>query len=1554
MGDNVPAICHVYSGWRPLRGWPRGVTLALACLSLPLCALPAHAGSYTAGNETQLRNAINAANADGDPTATITLTANVVISNPAAFPAFVKPTTLDTGAFTLSGADIASGTAPGTTLTFSGGSLITAGTIRGGHAATRPSGNAAAGGIAINFGSGGSLSNLATVTGGKGGSTTGTNVAGGSGGVGVLAGSSAVLNQGIITGGAGGNVDVNFAGGSSSNTFAGAGGAGLILSGGSLDNQASIAGGVGGSIIDLGSDNQFAGAGGTGALLIGATHVNAGTIAGAKGGIGVNTGASGHGAGGGGLALSGGASLVNDGTILGADGRAGGGTGGGSGSAGGFGVMVTGSTLHNTGTIQAGHAGGTAADTAGVGVLGADAAVINRGAISAGRLALGAGPFGNAVQFTAGVNRLELHAGSIILGTVLANGTADTFALGGAASSPFNVALIGPAAQYRGFEAYQMTGTGTWTLTGTTTAPTPWQLLSGTLSVSSNANLGGIAGALTFNGGTLQVTGTTFTSTARAINWGAKGGGFDIADASNTFIVAQSLSGAGPLTMLGAGTLALTGSNTYAGGTTISSGTLQIGNGGLTGAITGDVLNNGTLAFDRLDPLTFDGAITGSGSVEQIGGGTTVLTGASTYAGPTSVASGTLLIDGDQSSATGPTSVANGATLGGTGTIGGSGAIANGGILAPGAAGDLPGTLAIAGDLALSNSSVLNYNFGQANVVGGAFNDLTQVGGTVILDGTFDVTVSPGGSFMPGVYRIISYQGALTDNTLELGAMPGGTGPFYVQTSIANQVNLVNTTGLTLNYWDGAAGPKNDGQVNGGDGTWNIALGNDSWTTQDGTINAPFSNGDFAIFAGTPGAVVVDNGPGQVMVSGLQFLTGGYRIEGGALQLVGPSATIRVGDGTPDGAAYVATIASQLTGTAQLVVADLGTLVLTAANSYTGGTKIAQGGVLQVSQDAALGALGGGLTFDDGTLRTTASLQTDRTVALDGQGSFLPDAGTTLTVAGTISGAGSLIMGGSGELVLTAAATHTGDTIVAAGTLRAGAAHVLSGASAHEVLAGATLNLNGFDQAIASLSNAGTVVLNGKPGTILTVTGYTGAGGLLKLNTVLGNDASATDRLVVSGAISGTSNIEVTNIGGTGAPTVDGIKIVDVAGASNGAFVLQGDYVFRGEQAVVGGAFAYTLQKNGVTTPADGDWYLRSTLINPPPLVPPGPLFQPGVPLYEACPQILLGLMGLPTLRERRGHDAVAGRVTAAVPVAYIDDGGSYLGGPPVAGDERASADRDTVSAWWGRVDASRIGVVPSLSTAGATYHTDQVRLQTGFDALIHADRAGKLMAGLTVQHGSASARVDSVWGDGKISTEAYGIGGTLTWLGLDGVYVDTQAQVNWFNTDLRSSLVGAMADGDHAAGYGVSVETGKRLVSHGAWALTPQAQVSYTSVDFAFTDPFDAVVSARSGASLLGRVGVALDYREAWLTGSFPARSHMYTIANLYYEFLDGTSVDVSGTRIVSRKDELWGALGVGGTYTWGADKYALFSEVSVNTSLENFAESYSINATAGLRIRW
>src|SRR5262249_1201215 len=103
---------------------------------------------------------------------------------------------------------------------------------------------------------------------------------------------------------------------------------------------------------------------------------------------------------------------------------------------------------------------------------------------------------------------------------------------------------------------------------------------------------------------------------------------------STTFSgVIQDGAGMTGLTKAGTGTFTLTGDSTYTGGTTISAGTLQLGNGGTTGSVTGNIVNNAALTFNRSDALTYAGVISGTGTVTNSGAGTLTLTGATPIPG---------------------------------------------------------------------------------------------------------------------------------------------------------------------------------------------------------------------------------------------------------------------------------------------------------------------------------------------------------------------------------------------------------------------------------------------------------------------------------------------------------------------------------------------------------------------------------------------------------------------------------------------------------------------------------------------------------------------------------------------------------------------------------------------------------------------------------------------------------------------------------------------------------------------------------------------------------
>jgi fibronectin-binding autotransporter adhesin len=904
------------------------------------------------------------------------------------------------------------------------------------------------------------------------------------------------------------------------------------------------------------------------------------------------------------------------------------------------------------------------------------------------------------------------------------------------------------------------------------------------------------------------------------------------------------------------------------------------------------------------------------------------LSGTGTYTGETHVDAGTLLVNGDYSNATGTTLVASGASLGGVGTIGGDVSLADSAVLTPGAGGT--GTLGINGNLSLSSGTQLNYQFGAANTAGGALNDLVNIGGDLTLDGVINVSMPVGSAFDVGIYRVFNYGGKLTDNGLSLGALPIGSSDIAVQTSISGQVNLVNSAGLTLSLWDGAAGPKNNGIINGGDGVWQASSGNDNWTDSSGAVNAAYSDGAYAVFSATKGIVTVDNGMGAVSAAGMQFASDGYIITGDAVTLIGPQSVIRVGDGQSNSSGFTATINSALLGDTQVVKTDAGTLVLGGNNTYTGGTLI-KGGTVQIAADSNLGAVTGGLSFNGGVLRTTADVTSARTADFTDEGTLLTDPDTTLILSGSLSGTGNLKKAGDGMVVLMADSSgYNGSGIVDAGTL------AVNGALGGTLSVSGGGHLTGTGQ-VGATTNYGSISpgFSGEIGTLTIQGDYIGNNGHLDIAAALGDDSSAASRLVVTGAASGTTHVSVTNRGGMGGQTTAGIKIIDVTGASDGRFVLDGDYEFNGDQAVVAGAFGYRLYQGGVSNPADGDWYLRSGLLNPTdPTEPATPLYQPGVPLYETYSQLLGTLDELPTLRQRVGD-----HYTDLMPATSDDQPGGAL-------------------FTWVRIIGGHGDFAPKSSATVSGYNADIEQIQGGFSAPVAEMETGRLVIEGTVHMGTTQSEMTSTYGDGAIDVTSYGFGGTVTWYGRDGIYLDGQGQYTGFVTDLYSRLLGYnVATAQKAYSLKAGIETGKVYRLNARWSLTPQAQFVYSTLSMdRFKDRFGAEVSPNQVDNLRGRIGLAVDYRNSWRsnTGRMSSIS-VYGLPNLYYEFFDPkTTVNISGTTLAYDIGRLSGGLALGVKFDGNDGEYSLYGEISGDTGLDGKGRSHMIKGNFGLRVRW
>ena len=590
---------------------------------------------------------------------------------------------------------------------------------------------------------------------------------------------------------------------------------------------------------------------------------------------------------------------------------------------------------------------------------------------------------------------------------------------------------------------------------------------------------------------------------------------------------------------------------------------------------------------------------------------------------------------------------------------------------------------------------------------------------------------------------------------------------------------------------------------------------------------------------------------------------------------------------------------------------ELSATAINLATRRTGSLTIADDGRVVVNGGASALVVGGAFATSDATLNIGGAIGEAATAAGTLQASAITlaasaDINFNHTETGYVF---DLPINGSGAINQLAGRTifnanqtgFTGLTSIHGGMLEVNG--ILRGTM--DISAG---TLAGTGSVGNTTNHAGGAIAPGINGIgTLTVAGnYTGNGGALRIETVLGNEASPTDLLAITGnSILGTgaTRIFVTNLGGAGAETAgDGIKIVDVAGTSAAdAFVLAGP--------AIGGAYLYGLFQNGIADPTDGDWYLRMT-----------DTLAPTVPVYENYPIVLLGLAELPTLQQRVGDRYWPGASEAT------DSAGGEAG----------------PRNFWTRIEGAH-GHVEGVSTTGTSYDSNRYLVQAGIDGLFAETGSGRLIGGINAQYGRVNADIGSNLGNGTNATVAYGGGATLTWYGSNGIYVDGQASVSRLSSDVAADTVGKLVDGNQGLGYAFSIEAGRKLSVGGTWSVTPQAQLAYTSVSFDdFADPFAAKVSLVSGDSLKGRIGLALDYD----AGGGASRSHVYGIANLTYEFLDGTAVDVAGAKVAFEPDSFGAELGIGGTYRWAGGKYALYGEALASTSFEG---SHGFKGTVG-----
>ncbi|WP_444934176.1 autotransporter family protein [Microbulbifer sp. JTAC008] len=491
------------------------------------------------------------------------------------------------------------------------------------------------------------------------------------------------------------------------------------------------------------------------------------------------------------------------------------------------------------------------------------------------------------------------------------------------------------------------------------------------------------------------------------------------------------------------------------------------------------------------------------------------------------------------------------------------------------------------------------------------------------------------------------------------------------------------------------------------------------------------------------------------------------------------------------------------------------------------------------------------------------------------------------------------------------------------------------------------------------VSNSGTIDLSNNRFNTLTIAKddngnygqYRSNNGRLWVDAVLEDDFSQSDQLIVEGDSSGTTTISVFNRSGKGKRTEgNGIKVVSVKGESNAQFTLAGDFVSKDDQqAVIGGAYAYTLHQNGAGGSDDGSWYLRSTVDNSS-VFPEGGMirWQPTAVLYEALPQILRTLNIPSSLRSRLGNRYWVG-------TSYLD----------LASSEYSDAQEQAIDnrGLWIRNSARHITLDPNESSTRANWKQTYYQVQVGFDLPIQVSVFGSQLIGSAALHyGDSNNDVSSFFGDGSIDASNYGVSAFVTWYGLDGIFIDSQLKLNWFDFEMDAKSLRELNNSDEAFGYALSIEGGKSFKLHDYYSWTPHAQLIYTSEEANNLQDIYAVQATDiNNNGFLLRLGTIFEKRKSQrkssrnMYGSIPLeRFSLFATPSLIYNIDQRTNLLVSETRLSQKPDTWYGELRLGASYDECGDHCSIYSEIYYSSSLENLGNSFSGGLELGFRYKW
>ncbi|WP_071889485.1 fibronectin-binding autotransporter adhesin ShdA [Salmonella enterica] len=1095
------------------------------------------------------------------------------------------------------------------------------------------------------------------------------------------------------------------------------------------------------------------------------------------------------------------------------------------------------------GTLTADHA-----DSLGTG------AVANSGVLQVGEGELENTLSGSGSLVKTGTGELTLSGdnsysgGTTIIGGTLTADHADLLGTGAVANS--GVLQVG-----EGELENTLSGSGSLVKTGT-----------GELTLSGD---NGYSGGTTIIGGTLTADHADSLGTGAVANSGV----LQVGEGE----LENTLSGSGSLVKTGTGELTLSGDNSYSGDTTIADGTLIAANVNALGS--GNIDNSGTLMLDANGAFELANITTHTGATTALAAGSTLDAGQLTQEDGS-----TLSID--LGAATDDAVItADSVTLGGTLNVTGIGSVTD------------SWTPEAYTYTLIDSDSAITSDFDDLTIAGMNREDVDFL----TIDGKVDEADNTHYDLTASLSWYADRDNATTDahGTFTLSDPDGSF-------NVAATLTDVDDTLDPGSRWDGKSLTKE------GAGTLILSGDNDysgGTTINEGTLVAASTT---ALGTG----LVDNNATLVLDVDGEVSAVGGITTHSGATTQLALGTSLDLGDSAliqQDGSTLNVELNSDsvqplITGGSATLGGDL---VVSDASLQARASDAEFQSFKLMDMDSDISgdftSLTMNLTDQPDYLTVTGTINpadaseyllteglswnATATSATPAHGTFTLGAGDSFevtSVLGDKTGNGdwdgkSLTKLGAGKLTLSGANTYTGDTNVQEGTLWLsgdGSIGEMGSQQAVNVASGATFGGSNGTTVNGKVTNEGTLVfgdseetgaiftLNGDlinmgtiasgstsstPGNTLYVDGnYTGNGGSLYLNTVLGDDDSATDKLVITGDASGTTDLYINGIG-DGAQTTNGIEVVDVGGVSTSdAFELKNE--------VNASLYTYRLYWNE----SDNDWYLASKAQSDDD--------DSGGDDSDVTPS-------------DGGDDG--GNVTPPddggdggdVAPQYRADIGAYMGNQWMARnlqmqtlyDREGSQYRNADGSVWARFKA---GKAESEAVSGnIDMDSNYSQFQLGGDILAWGNGQQSVTVGVMASY--INADTDSTGNRGADGSQftssgnvdGYNLGVYATWFAdaqtHSGAYVDSWYQYGFYNNSVESGDAGS--ESYDSTANAVSLETGYRydiaLSNGNTVSLTPQAQVVWQNYSAdSVKDNYGTRIDGQDGDSWTTRLGLRVD----------------------------------------------------------------------------------------------